>query len=600
MNKKVILLLFILCAIVFVLGMHGGSEYYFRDFCVHKTLNMFFNHGNPEFFKKPNFVSDVQAVGYGIYYFVLKQFHVVNNFEEFAKYFSQNYIPTPLGNISFMLPALIINNIFAAMGVCFTFLITYLITDKKILPSFISAFVLATSYCWMNFSHHLIVDMPLTSLCLAVIFFSIYFIKNKSKYSRKDIIILGILSGLCFATKYNGLVIIAAPLSVLSMTEKNTKKLIYDILLLMISAGYTFFLTNPYILFEFPHFYHDFRFEYMHAFKVGHYSADDTRSLVFHLFHSFPNALGAVVFACSIIGGFLFCANKKISKNIKYSIMSFLVIFCFVLSCSLLIFQRYILPLVPLMAIFTGYLANYAIEKSENSKILRTLVLVGIGAVLFQNCCNAANFYKITSQKDTRVLAKEVFKTLHVDSNDTKVLYSDIFSNPYYTEDFTGEFPDLKKYIVEYLYGANNASIYIIPRAKIGMFNDYQILIFDSYTYDRSIQIRKDAKYRDLENQFYMYSPNNKSILFIKKPKENYYITQINPYKINKSFVPFDTLRADWKYRFMRGPFLEIYFKDEKLRDKFTQNCSKYALKCKSLNMDQGYYYQNLFVKRVY
>lgn len=599
MNKKVVFSLIVLCIIVFILGMHGGSEYYFRDFCVHKTLNMFFNNGNPEFFKKPNFVSDIQAIAYTIYYFILKQFHIVNNFEEFTQYFGQNNIPTPWGNISFMLPALIINNIFAALGVCFTFLITYLITDKKVLPSFISAFVLATSYCWMNFSHHLAVDMPLAVLCLAVLFFSIYYINNKPKYSRKEIFILGILSGLCFATKYNGLIIIIVPLLTLLMTETDRKKLIYDVLLLLIGTVYTFLITNPYILLKFSHFYWDFRFEYMHAFKIGHFSADDTYSLIFHLFHNFPNATGTVVFICSIVGGVLFCKNKQISQNVKYSIMSFIIMFCFILSCSFLIFQRYILPLVPFTAIFVGYLVHYAIIKSEKSKILRVIVYIGIGAVLLQNVYNAVHFYDIVSHNDTRVLTKEIFKTLEL-NKDTKVLYSDIFSNPYYVEDFTGEFSHLKDNIIEYLYAANNTSIYILPRADIAMFNNYQILIFDSYTYDRTIQIRKDSKYSDLESQFYMYSPYNKNTIFIMKPDITYYVAQVNPYKINKSFVPFDTLRADWQYRFMRGPFVEIYFKDKCLRDKFIQTCPKYELKCKSLNMDQGYYYQNLFVDRLY
>ena len=42
------------------------------------------------------------------------------------------------------------------------------------------------------------------------------------------------------------------------------------------------------------------------------------------------------------------------------------------------------------------------------------------------------------------------------------------------------------------------------------------------------------------------------------KPKSDFYVVQVNPYKVDKEEVPFNTLRSDFKYRINQGPFIEI------------------------------------------
>lgn len=590
-NKKVIICLCILSIIVFVLGMHGGSAYYFRDFCLHKTLNMFYNNGSPEFFKKPNLVSDIQFVVYGIYYLILKHLHIVNHFSEFVNYFSQNYIPTANGKLSYMTPALVINNIFAVIGVCYTFLITYFVTNKKIFPSLVSAFVLATSFIWMNFSHHLTVDIPLASLCVVTVFYTIYFIKDKDNFTHKDIFILGLLSGLCASAKYNGIVAIIAPLAVLMLTEKNKKDFIYKLINLFSSAIYIFLLTNPFILIKFSNFWFDLTYEYDHAFTFGHSASDDCNPLRFFIFHSFPNAMGVLPILFSFIGIFVFCKDNKISKKIKYALLYFPIIFFLSMSFSLLVFLRYVLPIVPFLAVMVGVLINYIMQ--NNNKFIKIFMYLFVFVILFQNSCNAIHFYKIMSYQDTRILIKQAFKDLKlVDNNE--ILYSDVFSNPYYVDDFVNKNSYIKNDLKEYLFRANNNSIEITPVRNEFLYSNYQILIFDSYTFDKTMQVKKDRRYENIDWQYAVYRPYRSGKFYIEGIDEKFYVVQVNPYKIEKSKVPFDILRSDFKYREKQGPFIEIYFKDKNLRDIFAKNCPKYVLKCEIMDKDQGYYYTNL------
>ncbi len=600
-NQKIFISLYILCLIIFILGLHGGSEYYFRDFCVHKTLNMFYSNGSPEFFKKPSFVSDIQAIAYGIYYLFLKKLSVINNFNEFTRLFTTNTIYTDFGEYKFMFPALLINNIFAGIGVCFTFLTTYILiypkegnekADKKIIPAFISGFILATSYLWMQLSHHLAVDIPLAALCIVTVYFALYFIRKNSIYTIKNIIVLGILSGLCAATKYNGAIILIVPLIVLLSTQKPIKKCILDIFILFTSALATFLITNPFILLNFNHFFNDFLYEYNHAFTAGHTSADACNSLLFHVYHSFPNAFGYFAYICSVIGLFLFLKNKDIPKEYKFILLSFPVSFVLLMSLSKLIFLRYILPLLPFMAIFIGILADYYF-RIKKQKILCGLILLVIASLIVINSMNAIHFFKIMSHEDTRVSIKHILKEIKI-SPEEIISYSDIFSNPYYEEDVTGKYDNVKDNVKQFLENACNNSIDIIPqRDKKIIFNN-NIIIFDSPTHDRPFYTQEFVQFENLENQYLFYDPYSIDYFSFYKTNRPLYIVQINPYKTDKSNVPFDILRSDFKYRNGRGPFVEIYFKSRKYHHEFLKKCYFYQLNCKSVNKEDSYYYKNL------
>lgn len=592
MDKKVIFCLVILSVIVLVLGLHGGSEYYFRDFCIHKTLNMFYHNGSPDFFKKPALVSDIDAIAYTVFYLYLKKLQYVSNFDEFVRYFSLNYIPK--GNISYMLPGLIVNNIFAVIGVCFTFLTTYLLTNKKILPSFFAGLILATSGIWMSLSHHMAVDIPLTAICMSVIFFSIYFIRDKEKYSRKNLIILGLLVGLATSAKYNGLLVAVTPLSVLFYTQKNRRDLFFDFILFLTAVILAFYITNPYIFINFWDFYYDFNMEFDHAFSMGHWAFDSKNPILFHIFHSFPNAIGGVISIIGAVGLLCFLKDDRMSKTFKLAFLSFPIVFMILLSISVLIFLRYLLPLIPIMSVGIGYLIYYIFDRFKLSDFNKKLIYLVLFVLMGQCLINAIDFYRIAGTYDTRVITKEIFKTLNLDKSD-KVAYTDIFSNPYYNEDFLNKYPKLKDDLIAYLYGTNYTSIYAVPGVNTDAFKQFSIVIFDSPTLDRGIQLRKDAKYKSIENQYFLYEPLRFRRMLFDKPKNEFYVVQVNPYKFDKQEVPFNTLRSDLKYRINQGPFIEIYFKNEKLRDEFYDKCSQYSVKCQRMYMYQGYYYNNYF-----
>ena len=357
-------------------------------------------------------------------------------------------------------------------------------------------------------------------------------------------------------------------------------------------SSVAFFITNIHILIKFQQFFSDFSFEYKHAFIRGHQSADDSNPFLYHLFHSIPNLIGITTFVVSVIGCGFFVFAKNIPVKIKCALITFPISFYIIMSFSKLVFLRYMLPVIPYLVIFVGFLID-CILKFNKSKIFSSVCIVLIAVSLCFNGVNALHFYKIMSFKDSRVEIKNVFKTLNY-GDPHLIFYSDIFSNPYYEEDFLNQFPSLKEDVKKFLYYANNYSIEIVPKRNKYILKEYDVIFFDGNTFDRSMQVRKDLRYEHLENQYFMYKPFSYINFMVDGAGVQLYVAQINPYSIDKNKVPFDFLRSDFKYRKFRGPFVEIYFKDEKLRDDFVKKCNESAVECKSLNMEDGYYYNNI------
>jgi len=265
MKKKIALYLIITSVIVLILGLWGGAEYYFRDFVVHKSLNILCNNGDPEFFKKPSLVCYIDSFFYYLLAVILKHFHVVSSLDNFVEYFQKGYFMINGFKLSYMLPALLVNNVFAVLGAVFTFFTSYIIL-KKPFPAFLASIFLATSYMWMCFSHHLSVDIPLAALCITTVFFAIYFLEKKDFYTSKELIILGALIGLTASAKYNG-AIIAIPViaAIFYANKQNYEKLLKDVFRLFVFALIVFLITNPFIIIDWGHFISDFFFELNHA-----------------------------------------------------------------------------------------------------------------------------------------------------------------------------------------------------------------------------------------------------------------------------------------------------------------------------------------------
>ena len=111
----------------------------------------------------------------------------------------------------------------------------------------------------------------------------------------------------------------------------------------------------------------------------------------------------------------------------------------------------------------------------NNNKIVKVFWFSFVFIMLVQNSCNAVHFYKIMSYQDSRILVKQAFKDLNFIKGN-EILYSDVFSNPYYVDDFVNKNSYIKNDLKEYLFKANNHSIEITPIRDEFLYSNYQIL----------------------------------------------------------------------------------------------------------------------------
>jgi len=607
MNRKIVLYLIVISSIVLVLGLFGGTEYYFRDFVVHKSLNILVNNGDPEFFKKPSFVCYIDAFFYYIFAIVLKCFHVVSSMDNFVEQFPKGYFIINGFRISYMLPALLLNNIFAVLGAVFTFFTSYIIL-KKTFPAFLAGIFLATSYMWMCFSHHLTVDIPLAALSIMTVYFAIYFLEKKDFYNPKELIILGVLIGLTASAKYNG-ALVAVPIiaAVVYTNKQNYEKLFKDILIIVLYAIIAFLVTNPFILVDWGHFVGDFLFELNHA-STGHKGSDDKYPFLFNLAHNLPSGFGLIPLVLALLGLYVFVKDENIAKKVKIIFLSFPVAFYLYMStCSKLVFLRYMLPMIPFLSVLVSFSFSYAWEKIKTNKsFLSILILILVGLGLCQNIYNSILFLRVMANQDTRYGIKNIFNSLGINAKNQKIYHSEIFSNYYYQDDFLNEQPGLTKVIRKYLYEANNTSmsaaipIYESNQTAKSIFQTFDIVILDDKTFDKYVYIRKKANFANLENQYFLYKPYRRRSIKFDQYDGNLYVVQVSPFSKDKADVPFESLRSDLKYRTSHGPFVEIYFKNKSLAERFIDKCLISNLKCSGLiPKEQGYYYK-IFAKREY
>ncbi|MDD3237168.1 MAG: glycosyltransferase family 39 protein [Candidatus Gastranaerophilales bacterium] len=602
-NKTIKTHLIILICLTLILSLVGGTEYYFRDFVVHKALTILAFDGNPEFFKKPSLIPYLNSIVYGFLYVILHGFHIISNFHEYVLDFQKGFINIHGFLINFNLPSLIINAIFAAIGVVYTYLTSVLLMKKE-KYALLAAFFLMTSFFWMEYSHHLTVDIPLASMCIVTVFYSIKILVYKLSLNLKNILILSSLTALTAACKYNGGIILLAPVCVCifqNINDKNWGRLFKQNFYLIFFALIIFILINPFIIIDFKHFISDFLYEFLHA-SGGHFGEDDKNVLIFNLFRNLPNGFGILPTVIGISGLFLLAKTSFLSKKIKIAFLIFPITFFLLMGCSKLIFVRYMVPMAPFLAIGVAFFAFelFRLLNQQNTKCakaVKTMFIVVFFGLFLINLSRAIHFINIFMKPDTIFSSKEILKELNVYPDNKKIYFTELFSNYFYEEDFLHQMPlPIKNDTKKYLYSACNDSKKVVPIAKknnkkeLILFDAFDIVILDARIYDRFIYLTKYIPF---------YSPYQKVSKRIAPSQKKYSIVAVTPFKYNKEEVPFDELSNTLRYRISKGFYVELYFKDKKLAHKFYKKCNKYKLKCiYSDDMNDGFYYQNLQGRR--
>lgn len=581
--------LILLAIITILLGMIGGLPLNIQDSILVPALNAARRLGNPVYFSSPGFLIYIFMIVYIALFIFLYLTNLIHSADEFKTLFETNTLIKYPFHISFQLPGHIIIILFSIMGVICTYLIAFKLIKKRSI-AFLSALFAATSLSWVTNSHLLTVNIPFTALVALTILLVLTFIKENEPMSLKHIIILGIVLGITSSTKFNGfLVSVAIFVPMLFSYCKKYRQLLKHLLIIGVIAALVFVILNPYIFLDFKTF-EAYNSVQRSTLKNGWYGAesDTNYSWVDHITKSLYLGYGLFPLILSALGLIYLVLNRRINLPTKLVLTTFPLFFYFIMGLSKSVLYRYMLPLFPLLGVYSG-LGIYSlyeilvnkINLNKSKYILVIFLVLLSSASLYPNIRDSIRHDSLLREVDTRTDLLNVFNEARLNNITLNIYYG--------------------RYLSDAIY--NNSNIKIGKNLWAQSINtnvlesEADIFAFDSFSHDRVISSSRSSN-QNMTYENYYGLPND-----IKKNYKNFedlYVIQLSPFTVPKEQVPFSQQSGtapfppDLKFRNKPGPFIELYFKSLFIAKKVEDSCNRQKINCILLSGRESYYFRNI------
>ena len=375
-----ILIIMAIGLILRVWGVNFGLPYQF-----HQDEPIIVNHAlaygtgdlNPHFFVIPPLTSYILFALYIFYFLVANLCGICNGTEAFALSFFRD--PTPF----YIIGRLTVGVLPSLLSVYLTYRLTLRFFSRK--ASLYAALIMAVTFLNVINAHYIYTD---NLLVLFVISAYIAMAKIIDDPSRANYIFAGIAVGLAVATKYNAILLLA-PFVIL-----NQRRLInLNTIIFFAAAISTFIICNPYSILDMGFF----RESLTHRIRGGYWGFSH------HITYSLFEGLGAISTILGVIGLTWF-----LKKDFKKAIflISFPALFYIHLVFKSQPFPRYVLSIIPFLAIGLAFLMFELYEKAK-TKPLKTAIIVVSLALVMPTTAKSIKADMLFTRKDTRIEAKE-------------------------------------------------------------------------------------------------------------------------------------------------------------------------------------------------
>ena len=557
--------LVVLVILAAVLGSLGGPPHSHPDHLGRKALDVLENGGNPRFFRYPGLMIYLNAfvlaaVFEGMSVLGLAEgSHTVRGFYE-----SHRSLLDALGPL--------ITLVFSAAGVVLTYLVTLRIVRDRAF-AFIAAFYLLTSILWIADAHFATVDVPLAALALAAVCFTLRFTAAGTALTLGQTVVLGLWVGLAAAAKYPGaLAAVAVAGSTWACYRRRRRLWILHGLAAGSVALAVFLAANPFLLAERDTFRADFIAELRHA-RTGHFGYFTAQGWLFHLDESLVNALGLPVLVLALAGLCRLVASRAIMPAAKWAVLLFPLAAYALIGSSHLAFQRYVLPVLPFVAVLAGVGAHAGWLLARARNLFRseraarwTICALALAAAL-PNAVTVVRHDLILLEEDTRSILSRVVRAADLEWEATRVFVRSYVSRPFPKD---GRLATLKS----------------LGEARA------DLIVLDSFNHDRFLYALDGQGRQD-----------KKPVLagaLAGQDLGRAHLVAISPFTRPKSEVPFSPKSLyspyppDLSLRRAPGPFIEIYCRDRAVADRLLWACEELGVPCERGRGDGGYYFQAL------
>jgi Dolichyl-phosphate-mannose-protein mannosyltransferase len=274
-----------------------------------------------------------------------------------------------------------------------------------------AAFFLAIAPLHVRESHFAMTDVPMVMLAVAAMLPLAAALHSSGAVA--PMATAGLLAGLSAGTKYQALALIAPAAAVqvawlLSGDEPGASMrrflrarawLPLAVFLAAMSVG--FLLATPYAVLDWPRFSRDFAFNLTHL--SGGHGVDLGRGWQYHARVSLWYGLGPPVLATGLVG-FAILFRQDWRRGLLLT--SFPVAVYIALAGSRTVFVRYVLPMLPFLAVGAGHAVSVIGARATGDARARSILRLALTLVIALPATLATvAFDRLISRSDSRVLA---------------------------------------------------------------------------------------------------------------------------------------------------------------------------------------------------
>jgi 4-amino-4-deoxy-L-arabinose transferase-like glycosyltransferase len=295
---------------------------------------------------------------------------------------------------------------FALLTLFLVYRLTRRLFERR--AALIAVALLAISQLHVSSSHFITTDVPLTFFVVLAVWFcwDVY-----EQGRGRDYILAGLIIGLACSTKYSAYPIVLTLLAAIGgrwWTRRDVSLWLLFIAGLSTAAG--FLIGTPYALLDLPNFLNGVAYEVRHNVVLGH-TGYEGNTFGWYL----ARLLGSSERWITLLSlGALILAAVRRQWRVWW-LAVFPIAYLLVMGRNLVRFERYLVPMIPFLAMLSGYILSAAIEwlqsrwpKSIGGRVAVSALVIGfVLLVAGDPLINTAIYDRRLSASDVRTLARE-------------------------------------------------------------------------------------------------------------------------------------------------------------------------------------------------
>ncbi|MGJ3243872.1 MAG: ArnT family glycosyltransferase [Opitutales bacterium] len=320
-----------------------------------------------------------------------------------------------------------INLAFTALGiVATTGIARSLGLDRR--PAGLAGLFLATAPLWAVDSHFLTVDIPAAALTTATLGYALAHLRRPVAAGWLPAVVLGGLVGLAGAAKYPGALVAVAVLPALWRGAGGTRAGVARLGLGGLTALAVFLAINPGFLIEPGQAWHGLAAEWQHS-RAGHPGYGTRPALLDVLTRALPFGLNPLLAGAGLGGCLFLMVDRKLTRAARWATLAYPVLVLLLVGQSALAFDRYLLPVLPVLAIGAARLVERGLAAPVAIRRHRLLAAL-TGVVLLANAGTVAWHNRLMGRTDTRQLLGELWRDDAIRTAVTTLAVTDYVYDP--------------------------------------------------------------------------------------------------------------------------------------------------------------------------